>query len=68
MPRLDRIKKTAQAFVAVEKWRQLRHIATEMQRTAASLITQAIDMLDDRYPAQPSAGAKAARRRGRSPS
>jgi hypothetical protein len=39
-----------------------------MQRTAARLITQAIDMLDDKYPAQPSAGAKAARRRGRGPS
>jgi hypothetical protein len=55
------------AFVTVEKRKQLRHIVTEMQRTADSLITQAIDLLDDKYPAQPPAGAKAARRRGRGP-
>ena len=46
MPRPDRIKKTVQAFVTVEKWKQLRHIVTEMQRTAARLITQAIDNHD----------------------
>jgi hypothetical protein len=47
------VKKTVQAFVTVEKWKQLRHIVTEMQRAADSPITQAVDMLDDRYPAQP---------------
>ena len=42
-----------QAFLTVEKRKQLRHIVTEMQRTADSLISEAIDMLDDKYPAQP---------------
>jgi hypothetical protein len=42
-----------QSFATVGKWKQLRHIVTEMQSTAGSLITQAIDVLDDKYPARP---------------
>ena len=57
MTRPDRIgKKTVQALVTVEKWKKLRHIITETQRTTDSLITEAIDDLADKYPATPPSG------------
>jgi hypothetical protein len=36
--------KAVQAFVTVEKWKTLRHIVTETQRTANDLIDEAIEM------------------------
>ena len=42
-----------QAFVTVEKWKQLRHIVTETQRPASDLIDEAIDMLAEKYRTQP---------------
>lgn len=63
MPRADRIgKKTVQAFVTVEKWKKLRHIVTEQQRTGDDLLSEAIDMLAEKYPTPPPSGAKPARR------
>jgi hypothetical protein len=56
-------KKAVQAFITVEKWKQLRNIVR--QCAAKGLITQAFDMLDDKYPAQRPAGARPRRlRRG----
>ena len=50
MTRPDRLgKKAVQAFVTVEKWKKLRHIVTETQRTANDLITEAIDLLAEKY-------------------
>jgi len=67
MPRPDRIgKKTVQAFVTVEKWKTLRHIVTETQRTGDDLLSEAIDMLAEKYPTPVAASAKPARR-GRAP-
>jgi hypothetical protein len=70
MPRADRQdKKQVAAFVTVEKWKTLRHIVTETQRTANDLITEAIDMLADKYgtrPKQPT-GRKISRRDDPSP-
>ena len=66
MPRPDRVgKKTVQAFVAVSKWKKLRHIVTETQRTGDDLLSEAIDMLAEKYPTTPTGGAKRAQR-GRS--
>lgn len=63
MTRPDRIgKKTVQALVTVEKWKTLRHIVTETQRTADDLLSEAIDMLAEKYPTPPTGGAKPARR------
>jgi hypothetical protein len=65
MTRPDRQgKKTAQAFVTVEKWKKLRHIVTETQRTADNLIDEAIDMLAEKYGEQPQqpTGKKTSRR------
>jgi hypothetical protein len=69
MPRPDRIgKKTVQAFVTVEKWKKLRHIVTETQRTADQLIDEAIDMLAEKYPTGPEQPTrKKTSRRDRSP-
>jgi len=70
MARADRIgKKTVQAFVTVEKWKQLRHIVTETQRTGDSLISEAIDMLADKYGEQPKepGGSKKSHRQRRDP-
>jgi len=68
MTRPDRIgKKTVQALVTVEKWKTLRHIVTEQQRTGDDLLSEAIDMLAEKYPTTPATSAKRARR-GRSPS
>jgi hypothetical protein len=63
MTRTDRIgKKTVQALVTVEQWKKLRHIVTETQRTGDDLLSEAIDMLAEKYPTQPTS-AKALRRR-----
>lgn len=63
MTRPDRIgKKTVQALVTVEKWKKLRHIVTETQRTGDDLLSEAIDMLGEKYPATPRGGAKPAKR------
>jgi hypothetical protein len=51
MTRPDRIgKKTVQALVTVEKWKKLRHVVTETQRTGDDLLSEAIDMLAEKYP------------------
>lgn len=68
MTRPDRIgKKTVQALVTVEKWKKLRHIVTETERTGDDLLSEAIDMLAEKYPTAPATGPKPARR-VRSPS
>lgn len=54
MTRPDRQgKKSVQAFVTVEQWKKLRHIVTETQRDGSSLISEAIDMLAEKYGEQP---------------
>lgn len=64
MTRPDRIgKKTVQALVTVEKWKKLRHIVTETQRTGDDLLSEAIDLLAEKYPPTPTGSAKPARRR-----
>jgi hypothetical protein len=46
-------KKTVSATVTVEKWKTLRHLVTETERTANDLITEAIDDLAAKYGEQP---------------
>jgi hypothetical protein len=44
------------AFVTVEKWKTLRHVVTETERTANDLLSEAIDSWPEKYgtgPAQP---------------
>jgi hypothetical protein len=54
MTRPDRQgKKSVQGFVTVEQWKKLRHIVTETQRDGSSLISEAIDMLAEKYGIQP---------------
>jgi hypothetical protein len=68
MTRPDRQgKKTVQATVTVEKWKILRHIVTDTERTASDLMSEAIDLLAVKYgePAPPRAAAR--KRRERSP-
>ena len=60
---IARLEKTVQAFVTVEKWKALRHIVTETQRTGDDLPSEAIDMLAEKYPTTPAATAKCAKRR-----
>jgi hypothetical protein len=45
-------KKLVGAWVTVEKWKTLRHILTETQRTANDLIGEAISLLAEKYGAQ----------------
>lgn len=67
MTRPDRVgKKTVQALVTVEQWKKLRHIVTEQQRTGDDLLSEAIDMLAEKYPATP-ANSVTLTRPGRSP-
>jgi hypothetical protein len=57
-------KKQVSAFVTVEKWKKLRHVVTETERTANDLLSEAIDMLAEKYgtgPIQPT-GRKTKRR------
>jgi hypothetical protein len=70
MPRADREgKKQVAAFVTVAKWKTLRHIVTETERTADNLIDEAIDMLAEKYGEQPKQPTgKKTSRRDRSPS
>jgi hypothetical protein len=46
-------KKTVQAVVTVEKWKTLRRVVTETERTANDLLGEAIDMLAEKYGEQP---------------
>jgi hypothetical protein len=50
-----------QALVTVEKWKKLRHIVTETERTGDDLISEAIDMLAEKYPTPPT-GSRPTRR------
>jgi hypothetical protein len=69
MTRSDRIgKKTVQAFVTVEKWRKLRHLVTDTGRTGDDLLSEAIDMLGEKYGEQPKEpGARKASRQAPKP-
>jgi hypothetical protein len=61
-------KKQVSAFVTVEKWRKLRNVATNTDRTQTDLIDEAIDLLAEKYgtgPKQPT--AKKTKRREPSP-
>lgn len=61
-------KKTISAPVTLEKWKTLRHVVTETQRTATDLISEAIDMLAEKYGEQPKQPtARKTTRRDRSP-
>jgi hypothetical protein len=63
-------KKQVSAFVTVEKWKTLRHLVTDTQRTANDLIDEAIDLLAEKYrepPQEPSAPGSRKQRRQRSP-
>lgn len=66
-------KKQVSAFVTVEKWRTLRNVATNTQRTATDLLTEAIDVLAEKYADRPPADRPPAdrpprpRQRDRSP-
>jgi hypothetical protein len=46
-------KKQVSAFVTVEKWKTLRHMVTDTQRTANDLLDEAIDMLAAKYGERP---------------
>jgi hypothetical protein len=46
-------KKTVSATVTVEKWKTLRHVVTETQRTANDLLDEAITLLAEKYGQQP---------------
>jgi hypothetical protein len=49
-------KKTVSATVTIEKWKTLRRVVTETQRTANDLLDEAITLLDEKYgqpPRQP---------------
>jgi hypothetical protein len=70
MARPDRQgKKLVGGWVTVEKWKTLRHLVTETERTANDLISEAIDDLAQKYGEQeqkPTTPKK--RRRGAEPS
>jgi hypothetical protein len=57
-------KKTVSATVTVEKWKTLRHLVTETERTANDLLAEAIDDLAVKYRARRQPKAK---RRGLDP-
>jgi hypothetical protein len=40
-------------YVTVEKWKTLRHLVTDTQRTANELIDEAITLLAEKYGQQP---------------
>ena len=64
MTRPDRIgKKTVSATVTVEQWKKLRHVATETQRPASDLISEAIDDLAKKYGEEPKLPTGRSRRR-----
>jgi hypothetical protein len=46
-------KKQVSAFVTVEKWKTLRHLVTDTERTANDLIDEAITLLAEKYGNQP---------------
>jgi hypothetical protein len=62
-------KKMVGAWVTKEKWKTLRRIVTETERPANDLITEAIDMLAEKYGGQPQepTGSKKSHQRDRSP-
>lgn len=60
-------KKQVSAFVTVEKWKTLRHIVTETERTANDLIGEAIDLLAEKYGQPKEPKAKGRKRGGPSP-
>jgi hypothetical protein len=49
--------------VTVEKWKTLRHLVTETERTANDLLDEAITLLDEKYglPPQQPTGRKGRR-------
>jgi hypothetical protein len=59
MTRPDREnQKFVGGYVTVEKWKTLRHIVTETQRTANELIDEAITLLAEKYRDQPTAPSR----------
>jgi antitoxin-like ribbon-helix-helix protein len=46
-------KKQVSAFVTVEKWKTLRHLVTDTERTANDLIDEAITLLAEKYGTEP---------------
>lgn len=54
MTRPDRQgKKAVQAFLTVEKWKTLRHLVTDTERTANDLLDEAITLLAEKYREEP---------------
>jgi hypothetical protein len=58
-------KKQVSAFVTVEKWRKLRNIATNTERTHTDLIAEAIDDLAAKYGEPQRSKVRQAPRRGK---
>lgn len=61
-------KKMVGAWVTKEKWKTLRHIVTETERTAGDLIAEAIDDLAAKYGEEQPKEPKAKGRKRREPS